>query len=539
MLKTTAACCWRRTAPAQATLARLGARRHRSRFSRLSLAIVAVTLLAMAWSPVGAQALSATIEAHMPEIVQWVYRNGAVETSHSCEATCAELWSAETSAPPSAKAFEELHHLESSLPLWGTAAELKHAFNESRQFLGSAPQRVGWWIVNGSMPATAKWVELVGPVSPNCGTETDFVTLKDLGDEIGSTFHEHAFSGGEDLYLTCPGAIGEIAAQQIKEPTTGVCGETAGPPTFLGFVRQEWWWNTCGEGGGVFAKVFAFAYHAPLRIARVEDFKGQHLEGEGTGNIQTFGGEDPGITAVTAATKAALAHGTALAEYLEWILEGKHGPNPAGVLPEETFGSANAATPNAEPCMQAHPVNCATGNQTESQQDLAVGGRGPALQLTRTYNSQAAVKESSPGPFGYGWSSTYSAHVEVNAERGSATVYNDNGSAVRFASTGSAWTPVNPLAEATLSSEGSGYLYTLPNQMVLHFNSSGQLTSESDRNGNTLTMTRGGTGRLESVADGSGRNSSLPTTQKGAWKASKIRWATSSNTPTKPPSLQA
>jgi hypothetical protein len=79
----------------------------------------------MLWSPVGAQAFSKVLEAHMPEVVQWVYRNGAVQTSHTCAATCTELWSAEQAEPPSPRTLDELHHLESGLPLWGTPTELK------------------------------------------------------------------------------------------------------------------------------------------------------------------------------------------------------------------------------------------------------------------------------------------------------------------------------------------------------------------------------------------------------------------------------
>jgi RHS repeat-associated protein len=461
-----------------------------------------------------AEALSKVLETHLPEIVQWVYRTGAVETSHPCEEVCKGLWTALGSAPPKVVALDELHQLESGLPLWGTDEELQKAFNAATRFLGKGPLRVGWWAVNGVTPASSKWIELVGPADPHCGAESS-VTLKDPGEEVGDTFFEHAFSSGEDFYLRCPERIGLITAQQITEPTTGVCGEQGPPPNFPGFYRQEWWWNKCGEGGGYFAKVFADAYYFPLHVVAVQDWEGQHLEGEGTVNIQTFSGTDPGVTAVTEATKTALEAGPWLREYLEWVLEGKLGPNPSAATPEESFGSGNAATPDESRCMTGHPVDCATGNQTETQQDLAVGGRGPELGLTRTYNSQLAAAQSSPGPFGYGWTSSFSAHIAVNTERASATVFNDNGSEVRFAKAGGAWVALNSLVEATLASEGSGFVYTLPDQTVLRFNSSGQLTAESDRNGNTLTMTHGGTGRLEAVTDEAGRKLTLAYNAEG------------------------
>ncbi len=151
------------------------------------------------------------------------------------------------------------------------------------------------------------------------------------------------------------------------------------------------------------------------------------------------------------------------------------------------------------------PVNLATGNQAVSQTDLAVGGRGPGLHMTRTYNSQLAAQQSEAGPFGYGWTGSYSAHVVVNAEAEKATVYQDNGSTVTFHLTSSGtYVSPGPWVQATLVKEGTGYLYTLPDQTKLAFNSSGQLTSETDRNGNAITLTYN-KGVLESVADGAGR----------------------------------
>ena len=64
--------------------------------------------------------------------------------------------------------------------------------------------------------------------------------------------------------------------------------------------------------------------------------------------------------------------------------------------------------------------------------------------------------------------------------------------------------PFSPV-EATLADEGSGYVYTLPDQTKLHFNSSGKLTSEEDRNGNAITLAYNAEKQLESATDGAGR----------------------------------
>ena len=189
--------------------------------------------------------------------------------------------------------------------------------------------------------------------------------------------------------------------------------------------------------------------------------------------------------------------------------------------PEEEYGSNNEAEPNKQKCLSGYPVNCATGNQTETQTDLSVGGRGPGLHLTRTYNSQLAAHESSPGPFGYGWTGPYSAHLEVNEEPQEATVCQSNGSTARFLRSGGKWVPAVPLIQATLVKEGSNYVYTLPNQTSLHFNSSGQLTSETDRNGNSIMMSYNAKNQLESVTDGNSRKLTFAYNGEGLVESAK------------------
>jgi RHS repeat-associated protein len=181
-------------------------------------------------------------------------------------------------------------------------------------------------------------------------------------------------------------------------------------------------------------------------------------------------------------------------------------------LETELYGERNPAKSGEDGCYTAKPVNCATGNETISQTDLAVGGRGPGLNLTRTYNSRGAAKASTHGPFGYGWTGSYSAHLSTTmrchgllCNETIAKITQDNGSTVSFDKWSSGkWNPIGPLVQATLAAEGEDYAFTLPNQTVLHFDSTGKLTSEVDRNGNTLTMSYA-EGRLETVTDDTGR----------------------------------
>jgi RHS repeat-associated protein len=174
--------------------------------------------------------------------------------------------------------------------------------------------------------------------------------------------------------------------------------------------------------------------------------------------------------------------------------------------PEELYGMENEAEPDLNRSCAGDPVNCATGNMVEAETDLSVGGRGPGLNVVRTYNSQMAATQSEHGVFGYGWTGPYDAHLTFNEEAETVTVHQDNGSEVVYAAQeGGTYLGAGPWVEATLVKEGSIFIYTLPDQMKLEFNSAGVLTSEVDRNGNAITMSHNSEGQLETVTDGAGR----------------------------------
>lgn len=184
--------------------------------------------------------------------------------------------------------------------------------------------------------------------------------------------------------------------------------------------------------------------------------------------------------------------------------------NGASVPSAPTAGEQNGAGPNPgapplakEECGKA--VNCATGNESEKQTDISIGGRGPGLRVLRSYNSLAAAEASEAGAWGFGWSGSYSAHLVVNEVTETATVYQDNGSTVIFYKFGSEYRQ-GGWDEARLVKEVSGnYVYTLPDQSKLEFNSEGKLVKETDRNGNSNTLTYNVSKQLEKVEDGDSR----------------------------------
>jgi RHS repeat-associated protein len=170
---------------------------------------------------------------------------------------------------------------------------------------------------------------------------------------------------------------------------------------------------------------------------------------------------------------------------------------------EEQYGAENPAETDILKCSCGKPVNPATGDEMLEQTDLAIGGRGPGLRVTRSYNSLAAAAATEAGTWGYGWSGPYSSHLTVSTEDETATVYAENGSDAVFYKNGTAYIPAS-WVQATLVTSGSNYIYTLPDQTKLEFNSEGRLVKETDRDGNSNTLTYK-EGKLEKVEDGDKR----------------------------------
>ncbi len=172
------------------------------------------------------------------------------------------------------------------------------------------------------------------------------------------------------------------------------------------------------------------------------------------------------------------------------------------------YGGKNESALGPEPSKCGDPVDCATGNYYETQTDLAVGGRGVGLDLTRTYNSQAAASGAT-GAFGAGWSSSFSDHLTVG--QGKATLTQANGSTVPFAEgKGEAFTPPAWSQDTLSGNTKAGYSLVLPNQVKYQFEgATGRLQSVADRNGNQTKLGYGKTGLLETITDPAGRKITL------------------------------
>jgi RHS repeat-associated protein len=260
----------------------------------------------------------------------------------------------------------------------------------------------------------------------------------------------------------------------------------------------------------------------PFEYGRLEKYTGQ------TANwiFETKEPSPPSLSELEKLLREALerSQDKTLREWIEYVVTGS-GFNPAAApVTSEGYGLGGGGGPGGpERCETGDPVNCFSGNETESQTDLSVGGRGVPLVLDRTYNSQAAAA-GVKGSFGYGWSSSFSDYLTINATADTVMVNEANGATVAFsgnlAAPGTLLAPIWIQATLLLKSDGS-YLYTLPDQESFHFSSTGRLLSVSERNGNETTLAYTSEGRLEAVTAASGHKISFAYNSEGLVESAK------------------
>ncbi len=192
--------------------------------------------------------------------------------------------------------------------------------------------------------------------------------------------------------------------------------------------------------------------------------------------------------------------------------EGVGGP-PSGPEVTVTIGwGTNEGTPTTTKEGCGKTVNCATGDETAEQTDTAIGGRGPGLNIIRSYDSQTAAEAQAEGKgvglWGWGWTGPYEERLvfgKTELGQETATVEQQNGSGIVFYKNEKGEYEQGGWVQARLVKEGSNYVYTLPSQTKLEFNSEGKLVKETERNGNATTLTYNGSKQLEKVTDNTGR----------------------------------
>jgi RHS repeat-associated protein len=186
---------------------------------------------------------------------------------------------------------------------------------------------------------------------------------------------------------------------------------------------------------------------------------------------------------------------------------------PIGVPPSERFGPH---------CHCGDPVDVASGDFTEQQTDIAVGGRGVGLNLSRSYSSMAAVEALSPGAFGYGWTNSFDDRLVLEEEGKEITLARGNGSTVPFAETSKeTFSPQAWSLDKLTGSVEKGFVLTLPDSTKYSFSAAGRLESVVDRNGNKTTLAYDEAGRLKTITDPASRQITLAYNAEGLVESAK------------------
>jgi RHS repeat-associated protein len=219
-----------------------------------------------------------------------------------------------------------------------------------------------------------------------------------------------------------------------------------------------------------------------------------------------------GTTGLTFGSSSACACGSS-GGGLEIVVTGGNGSNPGSTTSTTTCGAT---------------VNCATGDESVEEADTAIGGRGPGLNILRSYDAQASATAQAEGKgvgrWGWGWTGPYESRLafgtsEVGQE--TVTVMQQNGSGIVFYKEESGEYTQGAWALARLVKEGSKYVYTLPTQTTLDFDSEGKLVKETDREGNATTLTYNGSKLLETVTDSTKRTLTFEYNGEGLVKSIK------------------
>ena len=165
---------------------------------------------------------------------------------------------------------------------------------------------------------------------------------------------------------------------------------------------------------------------------------------------------------------------------------------------------------------EADPVNTATGNYAYQRTDLSIPTRSLPLEFSRSYNSVAPVDDI----LGFGWTHSYNINAAENSSDSSVTILHGDGRTERFTwnDSSSAYDP--PAGTfSTLEKVGDNFRLTLKDQTVYDFNSSGNLSTITDRNGNVTTLSYSGS-LLSNIAAPDGRT--LTFSYNGDYRLSQV-----------------
>ncbi|WP_345777542.1 DUF6531 domain-containing protein [Dyella sp. LX-1] len=166
------------------------------------------------------------------------------------------------------------------------------------------------------------------------------------------------------------------------------------------------------------------------------------------------------------------------------------------------------ACPGCGGTMFGNPINVATGNKFQSEQDYAINGVFP-IEFTRSYNSGSSVN----GVVGSHWSSSYSRSL-VWQSLTQVKMYRDDGAVKYFNKCGNAWCPTaDDVGTLTQNNDSNGYAvswdYRDANLVAEKYDAAGRFLSETNRGGLTHQVSYDTSGRISGVTDSFGRSAAF------------------------------
>jgi RHS repeat-associated protein len=142
------------------------------------------------------------------------------------------------------------------------------------------------------------------------------------------------------------------------------------------------------------------------------------------------------------------------------------------------------------------PVNPANGNMFRDETDISIPSIGIPLQFTRHYDSQSAFDVG----LGLGWLHTYSEWLAFEAD-GNITWTRSDGTRHTFEAMGNSSYRVPQSLHGTFTVTPTTYAFRNKDGTTTEFDLRGQFRSVTDRNGNTIVVTRKSNGQIDYVSD--------------------------------------
>lgn len=187
-----------------------------------------------------------------------------------------------------------------------------------------------------------------------------------------------------------------------------------------------------------------------------------------------------------------------------WITDGT-GVQLIKVAPDPVLAAEGAAYGLDAYGSWAGGVNAPLGNFVRSVTDASVASVGPALEVSRTYNSRDPLS----GPFGRGWTLNYDIRTVTAPDGRVAVLYHDGRREVHTPDGAGGFDPPEGYFNTLTARPGGGHRLELKDGTVYLFDTGGRLDEIGDADGMALTLAYDSGGHLATVTSASGRTLDL------------------------------